>query len=327
MGRGRDVGGGAGDRALGHFHLDVARVARYSAGVMRRLSLFALVIAYAHTVLGAIVRITGSGLGCGEHWPDCNSAYLPNLGSTATVIEFSHRLLAATLVVTLAILAVKSRDRGPALLALGTTVVAALLGALIVALSLSNPYLIAVHYAFAMFLLAALVVANVRAGNFGASHVQASERTMRSTRVGAILAFLVVVLGALVANVPGAAPACQGFPLCRSVMVGGVPFALHVVHRTLAFLLFLHLFAVAFLTRKRHEGRVMVLATRLAFSAVVFQIMVAAILVELHLPAPLQSLHQAVGTLVWIAAMIAAALAAVGVREEAVGIEHRPALA
>src|SRR5579862_4969282 len=110
---------------------------------------------------------------------------------------------------------------------------------------------------------------------------QASERTMRSTRAGAILAFLVVVVGALVANVPGSAPSCQGFPLCRSVLAGGIPFALHVVHRTLAFLLFGHLFAVAFLTRKRHEGRVIILATRLAFSAVVFQIFVAATMVEL----------------------------------------------
>jgi cytochrome c oxidase assembly protein subunit 15 len=297
---------------------------------MRRLSLFALLVAYAHTVLGAIVRITGSGLGCGEHWPDCNNAYLPTFASTATIIEFSHRVLAATLVVTLVVLAVKSRDRGLALLALGTTVVAALLGALIVALSLSNPYLIAVHYALAMFLLATLVVANVRAGNLGAQNVQpgdASERTVRSTRAGAGLAFLVVVLGALVANVPGAAPACQGFPLCRSVLVGGVPFLLHVIHRTLAFLLFAHLFAVAFLTRKRHEGRIIVLATRLAFSAVAFQVMVAAIMVELHLPAPLQSLHQAVGTLVWITAASAAALAGVAVRDEAVGVEPRPVVA
>ncbi len=296
---------------------------------MRKLSLFALVIAYAHTVLGAIVRISGSGMGCGEHWPDCNSEYVPTLGSTATIIEFSHRLLAATLVVTLVVLAVKSKskDRGPALLALGTTVVAALLGALIVALSLSNPYLIAVHYGLAMFLLGTLVVANVRAGNFGAPHVQASERTLRSTRAGAILAFVVVVMGSLVANVPGAAPSCQGFPLCRSVLIGGVPFALHVVHRALAFVLFGHLFAVALLTRKRHEGRVIILATRLAFSAVVFQIIVAATMVELHLPAPLQSLHQAVGTLVWITTMTAAALAGFAVSEHAMELDTRPVLA
>ena len=31
----------------------------------------ALVIGFAQVVFGAIVRITGSGLGCGDHWPDC----------------------------------------------------------------------------------------------------------------------------------------------------------------------------------------------------------------------------------------------------------------
>jgi heme a synthase len=288
---------------------------------VRPLSLFALAVAYAHTVLGAIVRISGSGLGCGEHWPDCNSQVIPTLGSTATVIEFSHRLLAATLIVTLtALVVVAMRDRspvrGPAILALGTTVVAALLGALIVALSLSNPYLIAVHYALAMFLLATLVVATVRVGGLGGDQVQpgdASGRTMRSTRAGAGLAFVVVVFGALVANVPGAAQSCQGFPLCGSVLANGAPLALHVTHRVLALLLFLHLFSVAFLARKRREGHVIVMATRLTFLAIVLQVIVATIMVEQHLPALMQSLHQAVGTLVWVAAATAATLAARGV--------------
>jgi len=305
---------------------------------MRQFSLFALVVAYAHTVLGAIVRITGSGMGCGEHWPDCNSQVLPTLGSTATIIEFSHRLLAATLVTTLvALVIVSTRERSairqPAILALGTTVVAALLGAAIVALSLSNPYLIAVHYALAMFLLATLVIANVRLGNLGARDVQpgdASGRTSRSARAAAGLAFVVVVFGALVANVPGAAPSCQGFPACRSVLLGGLPFALHITHRILALLLFGHLFSVALMTKRRREGRAIVLATRWVFYVVVLQVIVAATMVELHLPAPLQSLHQAVGTLVWVAAVTAAALAGRGVtapRAETVRVDTRPALA
>jgi len=34
---------------------------------IRRLSYVALLIAFAQIVFGAIVRITGSGWGCGEH--------------------------------------------------------------------------------------------------------------------------------------------------------------------------------------------------------------------------------------------------------------------
>lgn len=40
---------------------------------------------------GAVVRITGSGAGCGDHWPLCNGQILPHHPRLATVIEFTHR--------------------------------------------------------------------------------------------------------------------------------------------------------------------------------------------------------------------------------------------
>lgn len=42
---------------------------------------------------GAVVRATGSGAGCGSHWPTCNGEVIPLTPSTETLIEFSHRLL------------------------------------------------------------------------------------------------------------------------------------------------------------------------------------------------------------------------------------------
>ena len=41
---------------------------------------------------GAYVRATGSGAGCGSHWPLCNGEVVPRGASAATLIEFSHRL-------------------------------------------------------------------------------------------------------------------------------------------------------------------------------------------------------------------------------------------
>ncbi len=41
---------------------------------------------------GAYVRATGSGAGCGGHWPLCNGEVLPRVSSVATAIEFSHRI-------------------------------------------------------------------------------------------------------------------------------------------------------------------------------------------------------------------------------------------
>lgn len=42
---------------------------------------------------GAIVRMTGSGAGCGEHWPTCHGEVVPLAPSMETMLEFGHRLL------------------------------------------------------------------------------------------------------------------------------------------------------------------------------------------------------------------------------------------
>lgn len=43
-------------------------------------------------VWGAVVRATGSGAGCGSHWPLCNGEFVPPAPAVATLIEFGHRL-------------------------------------------------------------------------------------------------------------------------------------------------------------------------------------------------------------------------------------------
>ncbi len=63
---------------------NVRPVARFAWGVL----------AYNIAVIlwGAYVRASGSGAGCGSHWPLCNGDVIPRAPSTATMIEFSHRL-------------------------------------------------------------------------------------------------------------------------------------------------------------------------------------------------------------------------------------------
>src|ERR1700761_8243597 len=48
---------------------------------------------------GAYVRATGSGAGCGNHWPLCNGAVLPRAPQAQTAIEFIHRLSSGMAVV------------------------------------------------------------------------------------------------------------------------------------------------------------------------------------------------------------------------------------
>lgn len=46
-------------------------------------------------LFGAWVRISGSGAGCGNHWPSCQGVVIPVEPSTKTIIEFTHRVTSA----------------------------------------------------------------------------------------------------------------------------------------------------------------------------------------------------------------------------------------
>jgi len=57
----------------------------------RRFNLLTLVFTLFVILWGAYVRASGSGAGCGSHWPLCNGQVLPRAPAAATVIEFTHR--------------------------------------------------------------------------------------------------------------------------------------------------------------------------------------------------------------------------------------------
>jgi heme A synthase len=289
---------------------------------VKRLGYLALLLGFAQIVFGAIVRITGSGMACGDHWPDCYGSFTPAPNAPNLLVEISHRYGAAALslmILALAIAAWWNRrapgvsGRGgvlrPSLLAILLVVVAALFGAVTVKMEL-NPVVVATHLAIAMSLLAVLVVVVVRAGGLGSAAVsRGSQRTFRSARAAVGLTFLALVFGALTANTPGAAGACQGFPWCTAIAEHGTPLWIQVTHRIIAFLLLGHLIGISVGVRKRSEARPIRNAAWAALGAVVLQILVAAAMVEMHFPPSLRSLHQAVGTALWIAVVTLAALA------------------
>jgi heme A synthase len=90
-------------------------------GVNRHSSLSALAT-YAWAVLvynigvilwGAYVRATGSGAGCGSHWPLCNGVVLPRAPTAATLIAFSHRLTSGLALVSVVVLLAWTLARVP----------------------------------------------------------------------------------------------------------------------------------------------------------------------------------------------------------------------
>jgi heme A synthase len=52
---------------------------------------------------GAVVRATGSGAGCGAHWPTCNGAVVPIAPTVGTLIEYSHRLTSGIALILVAL--------------------------------------------------------------------------------------------------------------------------------------------------------------------------------------------------------------------------------
>lgn len=124
-------------------------------------------------VWGAFVRASGSGAGCGNHWPLCNGTVLPRDPGLETVVELTHRLtsgVALVAVVWLLVLArrhfaPRHRVRRAAWVALVLIIVEALIGAGLVKWelvvdndSMERVVVLGAHLVNTQFLLAALAL-------------------------------------------------------------------------------------------------------------------------------------------------------------------------
>jgi heme a synthase len=277
---------------------------------LRALAWTAAGCTYLLIILGGIVRITGSGLGCGDHWPLCNGHLLPPLDDIGTVIEWSHRLVASLvslLVIALAIVDWRMKRttahplKRPTAVALILLIIQVLLGAITVKTGLT-PVLVVLHLGTALLLLAALLVA-ATSGVFA----------LRPRALPIVqLAFATLLLGGLTANL-GAAAACAGFPLCNGqVWITAGPLAwLQWTHRLFAYSL--ALVALVWAARSARRGPTIVLLIVLA------QITLGASAVVLGLPAGVRAAHVATGAAVW-AAIVLATRAPRSENDEAPGI-------
>ena len=122
---------------------------------------------------GALVRATGSGAGCGNHWPLCNGVVVPVSPSLHTVIEFVHRQMVTGSVLAMILLVTwvwRSTVKGMAarvfaVVAAVLLVNEAFLGALLVKLgyvtgnqSVGRVVVLAVHLSNTLLLVAALTM-------------------------------------------------------------------------------------------------------------------------------------------------------------------------
>lgn len=80
---------------------------------VRRLAWASLFFTVAVILGGSVVRATDSGAGCGESWPRCEGHLLHFSAEGATLVEFTHRAMTASLGVALALLVVLILRRYP----------------------------------------------------------------------------------------------------------------------------------------------------------------------------------------------------------------------
>jgi protoheme IX farnesyltransferase len=323
----RESPGAAHSQAQAYLHRHVPPLANAAPPWVRWLLSAAAAATYALIVLGGIVRITGSGLGCGDDWPLCNGRVVPlwSVETLQTAIEYSHRVTAAA--VSLLILAGLAAARWRArwvvktmLFAVGLLIVQIALGAITVKIDL-HYFAVVPHLATAMAILGTLLVALTRAHTgprlpqprLGARAQAALQRYRALALTSAAWFYLVLLLGALVAN-KDAMWACLDLPICPTTSELAL---IQMIHRGAAVLAALIIAVLAASTWRTRPERPLRHAAGWALGLTILQIAVGAVQVWLARTgndAPVmaaRAAHLAIGAAGWASLVTLATLAVV----------------
>ncbi len=278
-----------------------------------------VLVAYTLFVIlwGVVVRATGSGAGCGSHWPTCNGEVLPALHEMETVIEFGHRLTSGAmglLVIALVVWAWRLYGRThhvtkAAIATLVVTIIEGLLGALLVRAelvadnaSVARAVVIALHLVNTYLLLTVIVATAWWASGQPILQLRSQPRRLVWLLGGGVA--LMAVLG-----MTGAVTALGDtlFPV-TSLMEGfrqdldptaHFLIQLRVIHPAMAILTGFYIVITARMVREWRTNQHTVLlshATSLLFFA---QLAVGALNLGLLAPVWMQVIHLLMADLIW----------------------------
>jgi heme a synthase len=286
------------------------------------------VLAYNLLVViwGAFVRATGSGAGCGSHWPLCNGEVVPRDPQVATVIEFTHRLTSGVALIAVVVMLVWAfrlypaghRVRTAAKASLVLIVIEALLGAGLVLFELVaensssvRAFSMVAHLVNTFLLVAALTITAWFASGGAGFRLRGQGRAGSLLLAGAIGILLVGATGAIAALGDTLFPAASlGEGLRDSFSRDSHPFVrLRKLHPFLAIGVGLLIVVVAKrVARDRPTG----VTRRLADSVValyLLQIFAGVVNVILLAPVWMQLVHLLLADILWIAFVLLTATA------------------
>ncbi len=273
---------------------------------------------------GAVVRATGSGAGCGAHWPLCNGGVVPISPQTHTLIEFSHRLssgLALLFVGIMAVWAFRAYPKGSlvrrgAALSVIFILTEALLGAGLVLFelvahnaSLARAVSMALHLVNTFILLGALTLTAWWASGGGPLRVGQRRGLATGLVLGLIGTAVIGASGAIVALgdtlFPSASLAeglAQDLDATAHFLV-----RLRVLHPIIAILIGAGLILLAQYARRRAPAAEVARMANIVIALIIIQWAAGFMNVLLLAPVWLQLVHLLLADLVWIALVLLAA--------------------
>ena len=265
---------------------------------------------------GAYVRASGSGAGCGQHWPLCNGEVLPQTPDVAMKIEFTHRLLsggALLLIATMVIWGFRITDKGhpvrKGLTAAGILIVTeALLGAGLVLFklveensSVARAFAVALHLANTFLLIGSLALSAYWAS--GGRAIQLKGQGSKIWLLGAGL------LGMLVIGMSGAVTALGDtlFPvgsLAEGIVADMDPNAhflvrLRVYHPIIAVMVAVYSLYLVRMLFNQNKGMARKFLVVLVVAGIL-QLVIGLTNLLLLVPTPTQLVHLFTADLVWI---------------------------
>lgn len=284
----------------------------------RRLTLFTAIVTYALVVIGGIVRVTGSGLGCLD-WPLCTQplpeAYMEPL------LEMSHRVVAGFVTALILLVAFTAWRRyrqnkwifRAAMVGVGVILAQIILGAITVLLK-NHPITVVFHFAAALTMLAcATIVAT--AARLPADAISVGPTPLRKWAwISATFVAGLLFFGALVTGTSSALGCLTDWPLCRGALIPNtteLSTYINWFHRFFALMtgvVLAYTTIVAWRSKERQHGAWITAALMLSFFVIQAAIGGAVVVSQIHLV--WRGLHLAMAAATWTAAIVLLVLAA-----------------